>query len=87
MMEKIVVRTSILLNPNEMDFLRRSILKQAEDGIIVVPPYCEILYPDEKILEQIRTEIENQTIDAKNGMISIGCVMAILDKYAGKENE
>lgn len=95
MTDKIVVRTNIHLKPNDMDTLRRSILKQAEDGVIVVPWCCEILYPDEKILEQIRAEIadEKMDIDLDIGQEihynrAIDDVLAIIDKYIGqKESE
>ena len=84
MTDKIVVRTNIMLKPYDMDELRRRILKQAEDGVIVVPRYCEILYPDEKILEQIRAEIENiKDFEVVNGALYVRQydVVQIIDKY------
>ena len=91
---EIVVRTNIFMHPDDMDKLRRSILKQAEDGVIVVPRYCEILYPDEKILEQIRAEIadEKMDIDLDIGQEihynrAIDDVLAIIDRYRKGEQE
>ena len=54
------MRTNIALKPYDMEELRRSILKQAESGVIIIPRYCEILHPNEMILEKIREEIERE---------------------------
>ena len=60
MIDEIIVRTNIALKPYDMEELRRSILKQAESGVIIIPRYCEILHPNEMILEKIREEIERE---------------------------
>ena len=58
--DEIIVRANVMLRPYDMEELRRSILKQAESGVIVIPRYCEILHPNEMILEKIREEIERE---------------------------
>jgi len=39
---KLIIKTNILMKAQEMDNLRRSVLKQAEEGVIILPPYCEV---------------------------------------------
>ena len=81
MKDSIIIKSDILMHPDDEVVLRKRILSQMQEGVVILPPYCEIVYPEYKVIEWIRAEIENQTMDLKNGMISIGCVRAILDKY------
>ena len=86
MIDEIIVRTNIALKPYDMEELRRSILKQAEGGVIVIPRYCEILHPNEMILEKIREEIDTRFKEEgiENTRFYYD-VLEIIDKYTKGE--
>lgn len=96
MIDEIIVRTNVALRQYDMEALRRSILKQAEDGVIVLPMHCELLHPNEMILEKIREEIEREMSvmpnefnqhdesDYDRGLFK---ALQIIDKLVEKSNE
>lgn len=84
MTDSIIIKSKILLHPDDEDVLRKRILSQMQEGVVILPPYCEIVYPEYKVIEQIRAEIaeykDDKLIHAeRNEMIDI--VLEIIDKY------
>lgn len=39
----LVVRTNLFLKPDQMENIRQDLLKQMEDGVVILPPCCEAL--------------------------------------------
>ena len=82
MNEALFIRTNILMKPNEMADLRNVILQQMKKGVVVLPAYCEAIYPID--IDAIRQEIadykDDKVIHAeRNEMIDI--VLEIIDKH------
>ena len=58
MTDSIIIKSNILMHPNDEDALRKRILSQMQEGVVIIPEYCELVYPEYKVIEQIRAEIE-----------------------------
>lgn len=41
--EMLVIQVDIRLKPDKMEELRRDIIRQKKDGVLVLPSYCHVL--------------------------------------------
>lgn len=58
MTDSIIIKTNILMHPDDEDVLRKRMLSQMQEGVVILPPYCKIVYPEYKVIERIRAEIQ-----------------------------
>lgn len=75
MADQIFIRPNILLGMDEKEKLHRDIIQQMETGVVVLPPYCEIVHPTvDDVLDKIIAEIEQERKNCEE----------IHDQYAGR---
>ena len=59
MTDAVFVRTDILMHPEDRRRLHDEILQGQKSGVVILPPYCEVVYPKEiDVLKQIKAEVE-----------------------------
>lgn len=56
---RIIIRLNILMKKDEVNKLREDILKQMEDGVIILPTYCEVIENQSDAQIEIK-EAENE---------------------------
>ena len=75
MADQIFIRPNILLDTDKKEELHRDIIQQMETGVVVLPPYCEIVHPTaDDVLDKIIAEIEQERKNCEE----------IHDQYAGR---
>ena len=59
----IIVKCNIMLYPDELKEQRENIMKQMEDGVVVLPPGFELAEVNVELLEEIKREISEITYE------------------------
>lgn len=54
----LIVRTGLFMKPDAMNALRQNILEQVKDGVVLIPPYCEVIFAPGDLDVQIECEKE-----------------------------
>lgn len=63
----IIIKCNIILTPDDLKIERIKIMKQLEDGVVVLPPGFEVAAVDVKMLEKIKLEIDKQSTMHQDG--------------------
>jgi hypothetical protein len=65
MKDVLIIRTRVLLKPEEMYRLRQGILEQIESGVVVLPAYyeAELVHVPDDI--EVIVELENDILEEK----------------------
>lgn len=58
----LVIKTKMMLGPSEIEELRQKIIKDAEEGVVIIPGFFDaeiILKPDDVIIDCLKNEEDN----------------------------
>lgn len=85
--ELLIIQYQIPVKPQKANDLREKILKQKEDGVILLPYYCNVITKPKDIDIQVQSKAQDVTFDKDGYANRIDLPWLCMDKYPPEDSE